>query len=130
MTLPLKQIRIYVVDDEYQIASSLALVLRFQGFVATFFTEPLLALEAARDEAPDLVISDVAMGFVSGIELAVEIGKRCPNCKVLLVSGQPDTADMIKRSEAQGHTFPVLPKPLHPTELLMEIRGLFGLRPH
>ena len=43
MTLPRMHTRISVVDDEYHIASTLALVLRMHGFEATFFTEPLQA---------------------------------------------------------------------------------------
>jgi CheY-like chemotaxis protein len=53
--------RIFVVDDEPVIASSLAAILRMNGFSAKFFTCPLEALAAARFESPDLVIADVAM---------------------------------------------------------------------
>jgi len=53
--------RIFIVDDEPVIASSLAAILQMNGFSAKFFTCPLEALAAARSESPDLVISDVAM---------------------------------------------------------------------
>jgi len=125
MTLPGKELRIFVVDDEVLIASSFAQVLCNQGFDASFFTEPLQAFQAARYYAPDLLISEVSMPVLSGIELAIKVQKQCPNCKVLLLSGQPDTTDLLTASRANGHTFDVLPKPIHPTHLLREIQGLF-----
>lgn len=129
MTLPGKQLRVSVVDDEVLIASSFAMVLCNQGFDASFFTEPLQAIQAARYYAPDLLISEVSMPVLSGIELAIRVQKQCPNCKVLLLSGQPDITDLLTASRANGHTFEVLPKPIHPTHLLREIQGLFKSTP-
>jgi CheY-like chemotaxis protein len=51
--------RIFVVDDEPVIASTLAAILQMNGFSAKFFTCPLGALAAARLKAPNLLISDV-----------------------------------------------------------------------
>ena len=89
MTLPGKKLRISVVDDEVLVASSFAMVLCDQGFDASFFTEPLQAIQAARYYAPDLLISEVSMPLLSGIELAIKVQKQCPKCKVLLLSGHP-----------------------------------------
>ena len=83
-----KLLRVFVVDDEDVIASSLAMILRFQGgFHATSFTDPLKALQAAHSETPDLLITDVVMPQMSGIELAIQLRDVCPDCKVLLFSG-------------------------------------------
>jgi DNA-binding NtrC family response regulator len=77
--------RIFVVDvDEPVIASSLAAIMRMNGFSARFFTSPLEALAAARSESPDLVISDVAMPGISGIDLAIQMRAQYPSCKILL----------------------------------------------
>jgi CheY-like chemotaxis protein len=122
-----KQLRISVVDDEYSIASTLAMVLCSLGFEATFFTDPLQALRAARHEAPDLLLSEVWMPVMSGIELAIQLQKHCPNCKILLFSGQPDITELLKTSRAGGHTFEVLPKPIHPTDLLRGILSSLGV---
>jgi DNA-binding response OmpR family regulator len=51
------------------IASSLAAILRMNGFSARFFNCSLEALAAARSESADLVISDVAMPDISGVDL-------------------------------------------------------------
>jgi DNA-binding response OmpR family regulator len=115
---------IFVIDDEPVIASSLAAILRVNGFSAKFFTCPLEALAAARSESPDLVISDVAMPGISGIDLAVQMRAQNPNCKILLFSGQAVTSDLLEGARAQGYDFRLLQKPVHPSEFLFEIGQL------
>jgi len=119
--------RIFVVDDEPVIASSLAAILQMNGFSAKFFTCPLEALAAARSESPDLVISDVAMPGISGIDLAIQMRAQYPNCKILLFSGQASTLDLLMSVRAQGYDFRLLQKPVHPSEFLFEI-GQFSTR--
>ena len=117
---------IFVVDDEPVIASSLAAILRMNGFSARFFTSPLEALVAARSESPDLVISDVAMPGISGIELAIQMRAQYPKCKILLFSGQAATLDLLEGARAQGYDFRVLQKPILPSVFLSEIGQLSG----
>jgi CheY-like chemotaxis protein len=81
--------RVFVVDDEHVIAFTLAAILKQCGYSATSFTSPLDALAAARFIAPDLLISDVVMPDISGIDLAIQIKARYPKCKILLCSVQP-----------------------------------------
>jgi DNA-binding NtrC family response regulator len=120
-----KEPRVFVVDDEDVIASTLAMILRLQGgFHARSFTKPLDALEAARLEAPDLLISDVVMPVLSGIDLALQVRAHCPECKVLLFSGQAATASMLETARAEGYDFELLLKPVHPSDLLAKIRNL------
>jgi CheY-like chemotaxis protein len=80
---------VFVVADEHVIASSLAAILKLHGYFTTCFTSPLEALAAARSRAPDLLISDVAMPGLSGVDLAIQIKAQCPECKILLFSSQP-----------------------------------------
>ena len=104
--------QIFVVDDEPVIASTLATILRMNGFSAKFFTSPLEALAAARSKAPDLLISDVTMPGISGIDLAMTMRAQYPKCKILLFSGHPATPALIEDARAQGHEFHLLFKPL------------------
>jgi DNA-binding NtrC family response regulator len=107
------------------IATSLAMILRLHGgFHARSFTNPLEGLEAARLEAPDLLISDVVMPQLSGIELAVQVRRHCPTCKVLLFSGQAATSHLLEAAREKGHDFEVISKPIHPADLLIKIRTL------
>jgi DNA-binding NtrC family response regulator len=116
------QERVFVVDDEFIIASTLAMILRQNHFEATYFTDPLQALEAARANAPDLLITDVVMPELSGIDLAIQIRKDAPKCRVLLFSGQASTANLFEAARADGYEFEVLTKPVHPSDLLKKIR--------
>ncbi len=113
--------QIFVVDDEPVIASTLATILQMNGFSARFFTSPLEALTAARLKVPDLLISDVTMPGISGIDLAVKMRAQYPKCKILLFSGHPATLGLLKEARAQGHDFHLLVKPVPPAELLLEI---------
>ena len=126
MPEPGKLPRVFVVDDEEVIATSLAIILRQMGFETKPFTDPLEALEASDAETPDLLISDVVMPGLSGIDLAIQLKERCPNCKVLLFSGQAATAGMLDDARAKGHDFELLLKPVHPKDLLREIRKVTG----
>ena len=124
------ELRVFVVDDEDVIASTLAMILRLQGgFHATSFTDPLKALAAARVEAPDLLISDVVMPELSGIELAVQVKESCPNCKILLFSGQAATADLLESAKEKGQFFNLILKPVHPADLLAKIQSLTDVTP-
>jgi DNA-binding NtrC family response regulator len=115
---------IFVVDDEPVIASTLASILQMHGFRARCFTSPLEALKAAHSEAPDILLSDVIMPTLSGINLAIRMMALSPNCQVLLLSGQAATSDLLKAAREMGHTFPLLLKPVHPIQMLLEIGKL------
>jgi CheY-like chemotaxis protein len=117
---------VFVVDDEPVIASTLAAILQMHGFSAKFFTSPLEALAAARAKSPDLLISDVDMPSISGIELAIRMKALHPTCQILLFSGQPSALDLLNSARAQGHNFDLLLKPIPPPELLTAIRIRIG----
>jgi DNA-binding response OmpR family regulator len=110
---------VFVVDDEELITKSLTQILRNEGFVVTPFTNPLKALKQMNGAAPDLLISDVMMPELSGIDLARETRKALPDCRILLFSGAAE--DLLRDSGGEGFGFRLLPKPLHPTDLLQEI---------
>jgi CheY-like chemotaxis protein len=116
--------RVFVVDDEHVIASTLATILELHGYSATSFTSPLAALAAARSGAPDLLISDVAMPGLSGVELAIQMKAQYPECKILLFSGQAATQDLLEDARNQGHSFQLLQKPVHPSVMLARIGAL------
>ena len=116
--------RVFVVDDEPVIAATLATILRMNGFSARFFTDPVEALAAARLDAPDLLVSDVAMPGLTGIDLAIQIKAQYPDCKILLFSRQATTQDLLEDARSQGHNFQLLQKPVHPSVMLSMIGEL------
>jgi CheY-like chemotaxis protein len=66
----------------------LATILKRSGFTAAAFTNPIEALERARIEPPELLVSDLMMPEMSGVDLAIKLKTFPPDCKVLLFSGQ------------------------------------------
>jgi len=119
--------KVFVVDDESVIASTIALILRTQGFDASSYCVPEEARRAASLRVPDLLITDVMMPGLSGIDLAIQIQEQSPECKVLLFSGQAATRDLLENARATGHDFEVILKPVHPLVLLDRVhRALKG----
>jgi FixJ family two-component response regulator len=117
-------IRVYVVDDEAVIATTLAAILNTSGFRATAFTSAEDAIKAAECDGPSLLISDVLMPGMNGVDLAIHLKSKCPMCKVLLFSGQAATRDLLESARKAGHDFELLSKPIHPKDLLAAIRKL------
>ena len=115
--------RVLVVDDERVIADTLAIILNQAGFDAAAVYTGTDAVERAHKEKPDLVISDVIMPDMNGIEAAIQIRQILPGCKILLFSGQAATADLLEKARLQGHEFEILAKPVHPQDLLAKLRG-------
>jgi len=126
--IPLKcdQVRIFVVDDQPTIASTLADILRLSGFDAVWFTDPRDALTAAASDCPNLVISDIEMPRFSGIELAIQLKALHLNCDVLLMTGHPGYLDLVDRAKKRGHNFRVLEKPIILQKLITEIQNRDG----
>ena len=114
--------RVIVVDDEHVIADTLATILNRSGFDATAVYTGRQAVDLAREIHPDLIVSDVIMPDMNGIEAAIVIRKMLPSCKVLLFSGQAATADLLENARASGHEFEILAKPIHPQDLLAKLR--------
>jgi CheY-like chemotaxis protein len=93
------------------------------GFEATAVYNGEKAVEAARLIKPDMLISDVIMTDMNGIDAAITIRTLLPACKILLFSGQAATADLLDRARSQGHEFEILAKPVHPQDLLARLRS-------
>jgi CheY-like chemotaxis protein len=114
--------KILIADDEHVIADTIAVILRMSGFdaVAVYGSEE--AVEKARTWEPDLLLSDVMMPRMNGIEAAIEICKLRPRCRVLLFSGYAASADLLLDSRIRGHNFEILQKPLHPADLIAHLQ--------
>jgi CheY-like chemotaxis protein len=115
--------KVLVADDERVIADTLAMILNQSGFDAHAAYSGEGALELAKAIAPDMLISDVIMADLNGIDAAIRIRELLPGIKVLLFSGQAATADLLEKARAQGYEFEILAKPVHPQDLLSRLRA-------
>ena len=116
--------KILIADDEAVIADTLAAILNEKGYKTTSVYSGREAILAAQSAEPDLLISDVGMGEISGVEAAILIQQRFPHCKVILLSGHPAPSDQLGTGHADGLTFDFLLKPVHPEVILRRVKQL------
>jgi DNA-binding response OmpR family regulator len=114
--------RVLIADDEKLIADTLALILNQGGFEARAVYTCRKALEIASSFQPDLLISDVLMADINGIDAAIQMRALLPDIRVFLLSGQTATSEMIAKSHARDLGFEVLVKPVHPQELMRRLK--------
>ena len=115
--------KVLVADDERVIADTLAMILNQSGFEARAVYSGERALEEAPTFQPNMLISDVIMADLNGIDAAIRIREILPTIKILLFSGQAATADLLEKARAEGYEFEILAKPVHPQDLLSRLRA-------
>lgn len=116
--------RVLVVDDETLIADTLAHILRYSGFDVTVAYSGEAAIELARSVPFDVLVSDVVMAGVNGVEAALQIRALRPGCRIILISGA--LGDTLC-GEVEKYGFDYLPKPFHPTRLLSRVQAATGM---
>jgi CheY-like chemotaxis protein len=114
--------RILVVDDEPLIADTIVQILNRNGFIAEAAYGGREAIEVARRTNPELILSDVLMPHIDGVEAAITIQKFLPATRIVLFSGQAATVEILARARKRGYQFELLAKPLHPTQLIKHLR--------
>jgi DNA-binding NtrC family response regulator len=115
-------LRVLVVDDDMRIADTTAEVLKLAGFEAMAAYNGDSALDIAARFRPDCLLSDVVMTGMNGVELATAIRQKHPHTRVVLMSGQAGISEILDQAEEQGLEFQVLGKPIHPRNLIQELR--------
>jgi DNA-binding NtrC family response regulator len=111
-------IRVLVVDDERNIADTLCLILQTRGHMVRAAYSGEDAVLIAQSFRPHAVVSDVIMSGMTGLDLAMWIAEHCPECKVLLLSGNASAFPMVEESIRRGHMHTILAKPIHPREIM------------
>jgi CheY-like chemotaxis protein len=115
-------ITVLVVDDEPLIADTIAAILVEHGFFSQAAYGAEEAIRIAENLRPDIVLTDVMMPKMSGIQMAIEIKTALPETRIVLLSGQAATAEMVRHAAADGHEFELLAKPIHPEELITKLK--------
>lgn len=118
------RVRVLVVDDERLIARTVASILNVNGFEAMEAFSGEEALEKARTLKPDIVLTDVLMPRMTGVELGMRLRAELPEARILLFSGQAATSELMRKAHADGYDFELFPKPIHPDDLIAKLRGL------
>jgi CheY-like chemotaxis protein len=114
--------RVLVVDDEAAIADTLKLILEQSGYETRAVYSGEAAVELLSDFQPDMLIADVIMPGITGIQAALQVLATLPSCKILLISGNEKAAVLLEESSRdKNRGFELLAKPFHPTELLAKM---------
>jgi CheY-like chemotaxis protein len=117
-----RRIRVLVVDDEPTITETLVEILNGEGFDAIAASDGNSAISSAQSFSPDVIISDVVMPGMNGVQLGIQLRKLLPKCRIILFSGQTATVDFLRDARAVGHEFEIVPKPIRPEALIAMIR--------
>lgn len=117
--------KIMLVDDEAEIVSLLSVILSMYGYDVTGYTDAVQALEAAPQDRPDLLLVDLMMPGMDGLQF-VSCLDRLPGLSgtpVLLLTGLPPTsAQHLNRLNGPG--FGILEKPCAPDQIASEVQRL------
>jgi DNA-binding NtrC family response regulator len=111
-------VRVLVVDDDMRVADSIVQILVTSGYTAVGAYSAEAGMKMAEKLDPQVVISDVVMGPVSGIELAIHIREHHPDCRVLLISGYSAPAGHNSGAVAKGAKLQFMAKPVDPVRIL------------
>ena len=116
--------RVLVADDERVIADTLAMILNQSGFEARAVYSGEAALELAPAFQPDMLISDVIMAGLNGIDAAIRHARSAAGHQdpALLRPGR-HRRPAGKGARTRAYEFEILAKPVHPQDLLTRLRG-------
>jgi signal transduction histidine kinase len=124
---PASRLRILLVEDEPTVRALAGRILRRAGCDVATAASPAEALALGDEARPDLLVSDVLLPEMDGIELHRRLGVRWPGLRVLLMSGFPGGNARIEEAIARGEHF--LQKPFGPSDLLEKVRAAAAGRP-
>ncbi|MBX3312313.1 MAG: response regulator transcription factor [Microbacteriaceae bacterium] len=116
--------RILIVDDDKSLAEMVGIVLRNEGFEALYAPSGDTALKIFESQKPDLVLLDLMLPGVDGIEVCREI-RKTSGVPIIMLTAKGDATDVVNGLETGADDYVV--KPFNPKELIARIRA--RLRP-
>ena len=112
--------RVLVVDDDPALAEMLGIVLRSEGFLPSFVADGERALAAFRDARPDIVLLDLMLPGMSGIDVCRAIRAES-GVPIVMLTAKSDTVDVVLGLESGADDYVV--KPFKPKELVARMRA-------
>jgi len=117
--------KILVVDDERMVADTLGIIFQKHGFECQVSYTGADALARTEFFCPELLLCDMSMPGISGLEVASNVTAKCPDCRVLLLTGHYTNLSRA-RTWARTHRARsrIMTKPVPPALLLDEADAL------
>jgi len=111
--------RILVVDDDTAISEMIGIVLRAEGYEPTFAADGAAALASFRADNPDLVLLDLMLPGIDGIEVCEQIRAES-GVPIIMLTAKGETTDVVRGLESGADDYVV--KPFNPKELVARVR--------
>ncbi|MGA9493695.1 MAG: response regulator transcription factor [Mycobacterium sp.] len=115
-------INVLVVDDEAVLAEMVSMALRYEGWNIATAGDGAAALEAARSQRPDVVVLDVMLPDMSGLDVLRKLREESPQLPVLLLTAKDAVEDRIAGLTAGGDDY--VTKPFSLEEVVLRLRAL------
>ncbi|HKX06584.1 MAG TPA: response regulator [Stellaceae bacterium] len=116
---------VLVVDDDPALLDSLKLLLEVDGFAVTTAENGVRGLQAFRNRGPDIVLIDIMMPKLDGIESVRQMRRERPDAKVVVMSGEVGARRLDLQSTVKGlGAAAVLRKPFDPASLAPLLRDV------
>jgi DNA-binding response OmpR family regulator len=120
--------KILIVEDDPTIGRFVELELAHAGYEVARFGEGEAALEVVEEFCPDLVILDLMLPGIDGLEVARSLRERELNMPILMLTARSETQDVVTGFEAGADDY--LRKPFEIPELLSRVRALLKRTEH
>ncbi len=117
-------IRILLAEDDRVMREYLTRALERSGYAVTAVDRGTAAMPLLKTESFDLLLTDIVMPEMDGIELAQKAGELCPELRVMFITGF--AAVTLKAGKAMPQAR-VLSKPFHLRDLVLEVDRLFEM---
>ncbi len=115
---------IIVVDDEKIICDMAKKILQAEGYAVDTFTNSVLALDAIRKKQYDLVVTDLMMEQISGMDILREVNRCSPQTKVIMLTAYATMDATIEAIREQ--IFDFFPKPVKIEDLKKSVKKALG----
>ncbi|HDS15941.1 MAG TPA: sigma-54-dependent Fis family transcriptional regulator [Proteobacteria bacterium] len=112
-------IHIMVVDDEISMCEFLEIILARNGYLVSGFTDPVAAIRTLEHETYDLIISDLRMPAMTGLELLRTVRKKCPATEIIMITAFASTSTVIEAMKSGA--FDYISKPFKVDEILLTV---------
>jgi two-component system OmpR family response regulator len=117
-----KPINVLVVDDEPVLAELVSMALRYEGWDISTAGDGMSAISSARDNPPDVVVLDVMLPDMSGLDVLHELRQQIPGLPLLLLTAKDSVEDRIAGLTAGGDDY--VTKPFSLEEVVLRLRAL------
>ena len=115
-------IRALIVDDEPVLAEMVSMTLRYEGWHVATAGSGAAAIRSARDNPPDVVVLDIMLPDISGLEVLAVLRKNQPGLPLLLLTAKDSQEERIAGLSAGGDDY--VTKPFSLEELVLRLRAL------